>query len=279
MKRREKQAGLLRALRATFLASAAIWQANPSHLADAFFAEESPLRKRLLKFYARFEVQLLGVMYWLLNQPFMSNKWIRKFTWYSAAKFMAQLAIVSQVMTLKEMEEFIEGLPADSEIAVGPCRCRLATHACDHPLETDIVIMTGTRIWLDLFTKDYRIISKEETIGIVRNCYELGLVPMVDRHMYLGGNANYFVICNCCGCSCLPIIGFRTFKEDGYRYIPSLYRSVTDSELCQGDGACVEVCAFNERLVRGRKAMVLDCQGCGQCVRVCPNGACSMVKR
>ena len=40
----------------------------------------------------------------------------------------------------------------------------------------------------------------------MKDCYELGLVPMLDRHMYYRGNANYFVICNCCGCTCLPIL-------------------------------------------------------------------------
>ncbi len=41
----------------------------------------------------------------------------------------------------------------------------------------------------------------------------------------------------------------------------------------------MEVCAFEERLLRDGKAIVLDCQGCGQCVRVCPSGANRMVKR
>jgi heterodisulfide reductase subunit A-like polyferredoxin len=102
---------------------------------------------------------------------------------------------------------------------------------------------------------------------------------MLDRHMYFRGSTNYFVICNCCGCSCLPIIAYRTFREDGYHYIPSVYRSVVDLEKCEGCSTCVEVCAFDERRLNGGKAEVLSCQGCGLCVKFCPNQANSMVRR
>ncbi len=273
-------AGLRSVSRAVALVFALLSQASTFHLVDTFIAEESALRQRLLKLYARFEVRLLRFFYWLLNRPFVANRWIRKFLYYSLAKFMAERAIASQVMTLAEMEHFItKELPEESAIAVGPCRCRLATGACDHPLETDIVILTGTPLWLDLFGRDYRVISRDEALKIVRECYGLGLVPMLDRHMYFKGSANYFVICNCCACSCLPIIGFKTFKYDGYHYIPSIYVSVVNTGVCEGCGQCVEACAFDSRVVRAGTSRVIDCQGCGQCVRVCPNRANSMVKR
>ncbi len=254
--------------------------ASPLHFGDRILEEQSPARKRFLKVYARFEVQLLAAMYWLLSRPFMRSRSARwAFYWLGGAKLLGERGIVATVMTLAEMEEFVRSLPDDSQIAVGPCRCRLATHACDHPLETDIVILTGAPIWLDLFPRDYRVIDKEEAVGIVRDCYSRGLVPMLDRHLYFRGSANYFVICNCCGCACLPIIGYRTFKNQGYHFIPSASVSTVDADKCEGCGRCVEVCAFGERVVRAGKARVLDCQGCGQCVRVCPNGASLMVGR
>lgn len=251
----------------------------PCHWGDIFIAEESGLRQFMLKRYAWIEVRLLAFFYWLLRRPFMSNRWINRFFYYAMAKFAGEHMVASQVMTREEMLEFIDGMPGENRIAVGPCRCRLATHACDHPLETDIVIMTGTRIWLDLFPKDYRVISGEEAKEIVKECYELKLVPMLDRHMYFRGTTNYFVICNCCKCACLPIWAYRTYKGAGYHYIPSVYRSTVDPEKCQGCATCVEVCAFKERNLNGGKARVLDCQGCGLCVRFCPNQANSMVNR
>ena len=219
----------------SLLAVSMLSRAVPFHLSDPFIAEGSRLRQMALKVYARFEVQLLAIFYWILHRPFMANRWIRKALYYGLAKFFAEMAIVSKVMTLQETERFIlEELPEDSQIAVGPCRCRLATHACDHPLETDIVILTGTPLWLDLFPKDYRVISKEEALSKVRECNEVGLVQMLDRHMYYRDSTNYFVICNCCACACLPIIGYKLFKGDGYHYIPSTYISVVDTDACRG---------------------------------------------
>ncbi len=255
----------------------------PFHWGDPFIEEHSPLRLFMLKRYAWIEVRFLKLLYWILNlparYPIFGKLWVRKLNYRLAGKFVGEHMIAGQAMTLGEMLEFIDGLPEESSIAVGPCRCRLATHACDHPLETDIVIMTGAPIWLDLFSRDYRVISREEAREKVRECYEIGLVPMVDRHMYYRGSANYFVICNCCGCSCIPINGYKYYRGTGFKFIPSVYRSIVDPDKCEGCGACVEVCAFEERELAGGKARVLDCQGCGQCVRVCPNHANSMVRR
>jgi NAD-dependent dihydropyrimidine dehydrogenase PreA subunit len=226
-------------------------QLTPYHWGDLLIEEESGFRLFLLKRYAWLEVRLLAFFYWLLRRPFMSNPWINKFFYYTMAKFAGEHMVVSQVMTREEMLEFIASMPEENRIAVGPCRCRLATHACDHPLETEIV----------------------------KDCYEIALVPMLDRHMYYRGSANYFVICNCCGCSCLPIWAYRTYKDAGYHFIPSVYRSTVDLDKCEGCATCVEVCAFDERMLNGGKAQVFDCQGCGLCVKFCPNQANSMLPR
>lgn len=269
----------LKAISSWLALTAAALSAAPLHWGDILIAEDSKFRQFLLKRYAWMEVRLLAFFYWLLRRPFMSRPAINKFFYYAMAKFAGEHMVASQVMTLEEMLDFIDGMPDEHRIAVGPCRCRLATHACDHPLETDIVIMTGTQIWLDLFPRDYHVISKEEAKERVKECYELRLVPMLDRHMYYQGSKNYFVICNCCKCACLPIWAYRTYKGSGYHYIPSTYRSVVDREKCQGCGTCVEVCAFEERRLEGGKARVLSCQGCGLCAKSCPNQANRMVKR
>ncbi len=276
---KQRTGGIAATLLSALTVAGTLHQASPCHWGDPLIAEESGLRQFMLKRYAWMEVRLLAFLYWLLRRPFMSNSWINRLFYYSMAKFAGEHMVASQVMTLEEMLEFIADMPEDGKIAVGPCRCRLATHACDHPLETDIVIMTGTEIWLDLFPKDYRVIAREEAASIVRECYELALVPMLDRHMYFRGSANYFVICNCCKCSCLPIWAYRTYKRAGYRYIPSVYRSIVDSGKCEGCATCVEICAFEERRLSGNKAQVLDCQGCGLCVKFCPNQANTMVAR
>lgn len=77
----------------------------------------------------------------------------------------------------------------------------------------------------------------------------------------------------------VPILAYHTFKEVGYHYIPSTYRSVVDQDKCTGNGDCVGVCAFGVRELVGGKARVLDCQGYGPCVKFCPNQANHMVER
>ncbi len=279
-RRKEGYGGLLLFLP---VALGMLLRSTPYHWGDVLIAEESGFRLFMLKCYARIEVRFLALLFWILNLPstfpFLNKLWAKKLSYYAAGKFVGERMVACQVMTLGEMEEFIHGLPDDSEIAVGPCRCRLATHACDHPLETDIYVLTGAPIWLDVFPEDYRPITKEETIKIVGESYEQALVPMLDRHMYYRGSTNYFVICNCCGCSCIPIHGYRYYKEAGFHFIPSVCRSIVDLDKCEGCATCVEVCAFEERRLNGGKAEVLDCQGCGLCVKFCPNGANSMVKR
>ncbi|MBC7228863.1 MAG: 4Fe-4S dicluster domain-containing protein [Actinobacteria bacterium] len=283
MKGHGSRLGALRASLWCLAGLEAVQRSLPCHWGDAFIEEHSPLRLFMLKHYARIEVRLLSVLFWILNLqyrfPVFGRTWVKRLSYYAAGKFVGEHMVAGQVMTLEEMLEFIDGLPDENLIAVGPCRCRLATRACDHPMETDIYILTGAPIWLEVFPKDYRPIDKEETKRIVRESYGIGLVPMVDRHMYYRGNANYFVICNCCGCACVPIRGYRYYKEVGFRFIPSTYRSVVDLERCEGCGTCVEVCAFEERRLIDGRAQVLSCQGCGQCVRACPNRANRMVGR
>lgn len=121
------------------------------HRGGVFIDEESALRKYMLKRYAGVEVRVIALTTWLLHLPVTRNILVKKVIWYSLARFMGMRAIVSQVTTLEEMCDFIDSLPEGSQVAVGPCRCRLATGGCEHPLQTDIVIMTGTPIWLELF--------------------------------------------------------------------------------------------------------------------------------
>ncbi len=265
-----------RAVRAAALTAAWLLFA-PLHLSDAFIGERSRLRLFMLRWYARYEVQLLKLMYRLIHGPLMYFSFTRKALWLTLGKFMEERAIVGENLPLPEMREFILGLPEGSLVAVGPCRCRVGHRACGHPVETDIVILTGAPVWLRLFPRDYRVISREEALEIVERCASLGMVHSLFRHMYFRGSANYFVICNCCRCGCLPVMGYRVFKREGYRFLPAARVARVDADSCRGCGTCVEACPFGERRLSGGKAVVAECQGCGVCARFCPFGASVMV--
>ena len=252
------------------------------HIPDVFTGEESRFRLLLLKTYCRYEIPLPKAFWAIIHSPLVRFDVTRKALYYTVGKYLADHGIVGRFMTADEMTEFINGLPEESAIALGPCRCRLAVGGragCEHPLQTEIVIATGVPVFLALFPEDFKVISREEAIEVVRNGFQQGLAPSVYRHMYYEGNRNYFIICNCCGDACMQVLAYRTFKADGFKFISSPSVAEIDPELCRGCGICVEACAFGERVLEGGTSLTLDCQGCGQCARQCPHDAISMVRR
>ena len=60
------------------------------------------------------------------------------------------------------------------------------------------------------------------------------MIQCVDRHLYYRGSENYFVVCNCCKESCVPIIAYRIFKDEPYAFYPSRSVSAVDDEKCRG---------------------------------------------
>ena len=129
------------------------------HITD----EASPLRRLLLKGYASREVDLLKVLFWVSRLAIMKRAWFRKPFYYLFAHFLGTRGVVCQATTLDEALSFIDDLPDEYDLAVGPCRCRVGNKNCDHEIMTDIVIRSTAPIWhRELFPKDYRVITKKE---------------------------------------------------------------------------------------------------------------------
>jgi len=246
------------------------------------YDEDSRLRRLLLFSYAWKEVELLKLLFRVSRLNILKSPYIRKPFYYLFFHFLGTRGIVCQAATLSETRDFIDGLPDDHAIAVGPCRCRVGNKNCDHEVMTDIVIKETATIWYrDLFPRDYRLITKQEAKEICEKSRRAGMIQCIDRHMYVNNSENYFVICNCCKESCIPIIAYRIFKEEPYAFFPSKYVAAVDSERCVSCGRCVTTCPFDERRLDESKGVVAvgDCQGCGLCVDVCQNGACGMTPR
>ena len=246
------------------------------------YDKDSRVRRLLLKGYASKEVELLRVMFWVAHRPVMRRTWFRKPFYWLFAHFLGARGVVCQAATLSETEEFIDRLDDRHEMAVGPCRCRVGNKNCDHEVINDIVITETASIWHEeLFPEDYRVITKEEAKEICRRSRNDGMIQCIDRHMYFRGSENYFVICNCCKCSCVPILAYRIFKDEPYSFFPSGSVAALDPEKCTGCGICVLACPFDERrLVEENGVVVIEnCQGCGLCVDVCEHGAGMMIPR
>jgi ferredoxin len=272
-------------------------------LVHAVTGEHSRLRRWALYVFARYlEMPLLAWGYHLLRGRYRrlgSNRLVRAvLTWGVAIPF-GYAGDTARPMPAPEVLRLIDA--QEGPIAVGPCRCRTASRACDHPLETDIVIRTGVEAWRRAFPDEYRLIEKAEAKRIVSECSRLGMWPMVfvhcpvHEHRSAGGaprggtggvdnepqaddqHRNEYVICNCCPCGCVPYMLNRDLGQRAYPLLRGAYLAETDLERCAGHGACVDACPFGVRAVVDGKAKLVDgCFGCGVCEGVCPEGAIGM---
>lgn len=240
-------------------------------------AEGQPIQRYTLYLLARrLELPFLRISYNLLR-----GKWkrlgsfplVRKF--YSAAvtRPIALYGDAARPVPYDQLVSHIESL--DCSIAVGPCRCRISHEPCGHPLDTDIVVRTGTAAWLKAFPREYKVIDKKEALRIVTDCHNLGMFHMLFFHCPATGCAEY-VICNCCRCGCVPYIINRDLGQHAFPLLDREWVAVTDSEKCTGRADCVAACPFNARSVENDKAVTRDCYGCGLCVSACPEKAISM---
>ncbi len=243
--------------------------------------EHSALRRFSLYLFARYlEMPLLGLGYALLRgrlRRLGQNRLLRTVLGWAVAAPLGYLGDTARPMPTAEVLAMLETL--DGPVAVGPCRCRSAHHACDHPLETDIVIRTGVAAWMRAFPHDYRLIDKAEAGRIVADCAAQGMWAMVFVHCPVN-QENEYVICNCCTCGCVPTILNRELGQRAYPLLPGHFVAHTDAARCTGHGGCVAACPFGVRaLVDGRVRTVGLCLGCGRCVAACPEGAIAMQHR
>lgn len=140
-------------------------------------------------------------------------------------------------------EQLSHWLKKYDDFAVGDCVCRktrrLMGEGCGH-LEKDVCIAVGEMAKFGVRTNRARKITYEETLEILRQCEENGLVHQLSN---VDGEDKIWIICNCCTCSCL---GLRLSQQYG---TPNLSRSnfvaKVDNEKCVACGQCVEYCPAN----------------------------------
>jgi ferredoxin len=252
------------------------------------------LRRWSLYIFARYlEVPLLGATYQLLRGRYRrlgATAPVRTLAAALGAPF-AYAGDTSRAVPMPQVLTMIDAL--EGAIAVGPCRCRSAHGACDHPIETDLVIHAGVEAWTRAFPDNYRLIDKAEAKQIVSECSKLGMWQMVFVHCPVGEHSytpaqrqdrfhlgHEYVICNCCTCGCVPYILNRELGQRVYPLLRGEFVAWTHVDRCTGDGTCVEACPFGARaLIDGCAALVGTCFGCGLCAAACPCGAIQMRPR
>jgi len=244
-------------------------------------SEAGLFRKIFLMLYAKFEIPYLRLNYLILRYAYPSKILKLLFTplVYLNAFIMLRYGQHGHVMTVKEIEDMLEGYDKIL-IAVGSCRCRVASpEACDCNVKTDITIRTGADVYKRNFPEDYRVITKKEAVELIREFNKKGLIPTVYTFCMCGGAQHKFVICNCCSHACIPYLAQKIAKL--HTYDPGKYVAEVNMESCVGCGTCVDICQPHARKLVNNKAVVNPylCVGCGACAEVCPNNATRMVER
>ena len=101
----------------------------------------------------------------------------------------------------KQLVDIAEG------VALGPCDCRKVFRNCDNPVESEILLGPTRHIFLEAKPKDSHEITGEAAKEILRDCHRRGLI-----HTILRCRNNFYAICNCCACCCVPL---RLSKQYG----------------------------------------------------------------
>ncbi len=248
-------------------------------LLKPFSKPNSRLRRLSLYIFARFiELPMLRLAYhvckgklaWINKIP-LANKLIGRLIVY----YIGNYGDTAKPVPYEQLLSILDDL--GGEMAVGSCRCRLAVRACDHPLETDIVIKIGVKPFSKAFPDDYKPAGKDEIIRIITHCHELRMFHLVFVHCPVNLD-NEYVICNCCTCGCIPYMVHRRF---GQRNLPLLtyYRVEMIDGRCAKCWDCLEdICPFDARVMGDDGVVVQGCMGCGLCLSVCENQAMRLVK-
>lgn len=182
--------------------------------------------------------------------------------------------LTSEVLSWERVSNGIEDATC---ITTGQCFCRHKMEhmglACDAPMD---VCLTFNDTAKYLSTHGIaREISKDEARHIIRKCMDAGLVQIGENK-----KSSLVVICNCCGCCCDLLLGYKKFGLTNI-VSPSSYVATIDAHECTHCGTCAKRCPVDAiTAAAGQVPVVGDrCLGCGVCARFCPTGACRIASR
>lgn len=171
-------------------------------------------------------------------------------------------------------EDAREIIKSKDRIAVANCICRvqqgLLDQACDKPLEACFSFGSHAKYYVERGMG--RWISQEETLEILDQCEEAGLVPQPVNSQNAGG------MCNCCGDCCGMLRALKKNPRPAEMIISNYY-ALVDSDLCAACETCLDRCQM-EAITIGPEEVAevnLDrCIGCGLCVTTCTTEALSL---
>ena len=113
------------------------------------------------------------------------------------ANIYGKKASGAYLLTLDEAEGIVD---SSEMLALGPCTCRTVFRNCDNPINTEIMVGRSQSMFIEERPQDYRRITKQEAVDILRECHQRGLI-----HTIIKCRRGFYAICNCCSCCCVPL--------------------------------------------------------------------------
>ncbi len=172
---------------------------------------------------------------------------------------------------------------------VSLCHCRHVAHHLDRecqrfPLESCLTI--GPVVDYIVRNNLGRDIEREEALALAEKARTAGMVFLCDNVQQ-----RPTFLCNCCGCCCEVLGGFKKFKPFGNTF-SSNFEATVETSNCIGCKKCLKACPVDAvelieqpHLVKGKKIKKLAridreiCLGCGVCALACESEALTMTTR
>ncbi|MCP4763068.1 MAG: 4Fe-4S dicluster domain-containing protein [archaeon] len=216
-------------------------------------------------------------------EDFVQGSYDQVVSMYKTAKFSDRVIPVEKyidveaekVVPLEEIEKLVD-VYDEGEIALANCYCRHEKEILGKPCKVSSTKLNCFQIGKGaVFAIKHgfgKSVSKQETMKILREAEEIGLVHKV-THVNMDASRPEMAICSCCKCCC---DNFQLYKR-GVNPIKTLtsYVCVVNAEDCIGCGNCSDVCPIDTPLVVNDVASVdiKKCMGCGVCTNQCPQEA------
>jgi Pyruvate/2-oxoacid:ferredoxin oxidoreductase delta subunit len=172
---------------------------------------------------------------------------------------------------------------------VGLCHCRHVAHHKGEDCQKfkmDSCLMVGSSVDYMVRHKLAREIDQQEAKALLEETRDAGMVHIADNVRQRPS-----FICNCCGCCCEVLQGFKKFESFGNTF-SSNFEATTDDQACTGCKKCQKACPVDAiemlekpRTIKGKRYKRLaqidreSCIGCGVCAFQCKFDSLKMVAR
>ena len=147
-----------------------------------------------LGFYSRYRE-------WILRYYISQSKWAKIPLLGKLVRGVANLygkkASAAYLLTLDEAEAIVDSAEG---LALGPCDCRTVFKNCDNPIYAEIMLGLSRKVFAEERPHDYREITRDEAKDVLRDCHQRDLI-----HTIIRCRQDYYAICNCCSCCCVPL--------------------------------------------------------------------------